>query len=413
MKKKQSSTVPIIACLVVMVCIGIIYAWSALRARTMQYFGWDATAATLVASFMLFAFCVGNFVGGALNDRIGPKTVGFIGVGMFGVGVLLSSFIPSSMNPNTSVILFYITFGVIGGLGVGIGYGAILACMQKWLPHRRGFATGLAAGSFGFSTFVFSFVIKAMLGSMAVNTTLMLLAIIFLVIGIIACVFIRLPDEEYLASLPKIAPAKNATVSRENLTLGQAMKTLPFWCLFLSIFFYNGTWNMLNPIIKDLAVNERGLSDGLATLLLSLTGLANAAGRLIMSSASDKLGRIPTCQILSVVTIICALLLMFVPGIGYFIVVLLTAFAFGGPAAINPATSTDFFGPKYAGTNYGIIMMSLGFSSIIFNAIAGKLDALGMNQWRFIMGAITAVINIVIFVIIDRSLRKKRAAQAQ
>lgn len=402
MKKTQSPLVPIAACVVAQVCVGIIYAWSALRASAISYYGWSGEAATLVASFMLFAFCIGNFAGGALNDRIGPKKVCLVGIILFGLGILLASF----LRPGSSVVLFYISYGVVGGLGSGITYGAVLTCMQKWFPHKRGFATGLAAGAFGFSTFVFSFVIKAMLKTMSISATLLVLSIIFLAVGICACLFIRLPGREYLDRLPTPAAKKGAIVSGEDKTFSQAVRTVPFWCLFLGIFFYNGTWNMLNPIIRDLGM-ERGLSADSATLLLSLTGLFNAAGRLIMSSLSDRLGRIPTMHILSAATIVCALLLMFTGGFGYFIIVLLTAFAFGGPAAINPATSTDFFGPRYAGTNYGVIMLALGFSSIIFNSISGKLvAATGSYMLTFIMGAVTAAITIVLMMIISSCLKK-------
>ena len=404
MTKKENPVLRIVACVLVQVCIGIIYAWSALRAGAIEYYGWDPAAATLVASFMLFAFCFGNFAGGAMNDRIGPKTVCFVGVALFGLGILLSSF----LRPGSSVVLFYVTYGVIGGFGSGTAYGAILACIQRWFPHKRGFATGLAAGAFGFSTFIFSFVIKAMLKSMTISSTLLAMAVIFLVVGLGASALIALPSQEYLATLPVPAPKKTSITSTEDKPLSKAIRTLPFWCLLFSIFFYNGTWNMLNPIIRDLGL-ERGLSDGSATLLLSLTGLANAAGRLIMSSASDKLGRITTCHILSVATIVCALLLMFVGKGGYFAVVLLTAFAFGGPAAINPATTSDFFGPKYTGTNYGVIMLSLGFSSIIFNAISGKLvAATGSYMLTFVMGAVTALINIGFFMVISRCLKKQK-----
>ena len=406
MAKKQSPAVAIVACVVAQICVGIIYAWSALRAGAISYFGWEPAAATLVASFMLFAFCVGNFIGGTLNDRIGPKKVCFIGISCFGVGILLSSF----LRPGSSVVLFYITYGIVGGLGSGITYGAVLTCMQKWFPHKRGFATGLAAGAFGFSTFIFSFVIKAMLKTMSISATLLAMAIIFLVVGLAACVFVSLPTPEYLAALPAPAAKQKALAATEDKTFREAVRTLPFWCLLLGIFFYNGTWNMLNPIIKDLGL-ERGLTDGTATLLLSLTGLANAAGRLIMSSASDKLGRITTIHILSIATIVCALLLMFVGKSAYFVVVLLTAFAFGGPAAINPATSTDFFGAKYAGTNYGVIMMTLGFSSLFFNAVSGKLvAATGSYVLTFVMGAVTALINIGIFIVISRCLKKQKQA---
>lgn len=168
---------------------------------------------------------------------------------------------------------------------------------------------------------------------------------------------------------------------------------------------------MLTPLINGLGI-ERGLSSSMAVLCVSLTGLTNAAGRLIMASLSDKLGRINTLHVLCVMTIVCALLLIFVPGYAYFIVVLVTAFAYGGPAAVNPATSTDFFGPKYSGTNYGVIMLALGLSSVVFNAISNALySATGAYTMTFIMGAVTAAVSIVIYVIIDK-LNKKQKAKA-
>ena len=89
-------------------------------------------------------------------------------------------------------------------------------------------------------------------------------------------------------------------------------------------------------------------------------------------------------------------------------VVLLAAFAFGGQAAISPATSTDFFGPKYSATNYGVIMLSLGFSSVLFNAISNALYAsTGSYTITFLMGAVTALLAGLAFLMIDRLSKKK------
>jgi OFA family oxalate/formate antiporter-like MFS transporter len=240
---------------------------------------------------------------------------------------------------------------------------------------------------------------------MSLSATLRTLAIVFLVVGLLACTLISLPDQAYLDSLnlPKTA------VSGDNSkTLGQAMRTAPFWLLFLSIFFINGTWNMLTPLIKGLGV-ERGLSESLAVLTVSLTGLTNAIGRLGMATISDKIGRANALYFLGVLTIACALVLIFAPSYLYMIVVLVTAFAYGGPAAVNPAFSTDFFGPKYSGSNYGVIMLALGFSSIVFNALSNNLyAATGAYTLTFIVGALTALASIVCTAVIV-SFQKKLA----
>ena len=103
-------------------------------------------------------------------------------------------------------------------------------------------------------------------------------------------------------------------------------------------------------MIYDLGV-ERGLTAAAATFCVSFTGIPNAAGRLIMAAISDRLGRTLTLSILSLLTLAGALLMTFVGGYAYIVVVALIAFAYGGPSAINAAMSTDFFGARNSGTN--------------------------------------------------------------
>lgn len=393
----------IIGCLLVQLCVGILYLWSVFRQSTINHFGWEPGAVNLVASFMLFAFCLGSLTGGALQDRIGPKPVCVMGVALFGSGILASSFLPSS----APIILFYLTYCLIAGMGTGFAYGSVLSCMQKWFPHKRGFATGLGASAFGFSTVVFSPVINMLLKCMDLPSTLRTLSVIFLVVGLGACTLISLPDQDYISSLN--LPASNAA-SVASKTLREAARTLPFWLLFLGAFLYNGTWNMLTPLIKGLGV-ERGLNEGAAVLCVSLTGITNAAGRLVMASLSDKLGRITTLTILCITTLASALLLIFVGGPAYLAVVLIIAFAFGGQAAISPATSTDFFGPKYSATNYGVIMLSLGLSSVLFNAVSNALyAATGTYTITFLMGAVTALGACAAFLFIDRLSKRRKSA---
>lgn len=402
MKSSRSKLLrAVTGCLVVQLCVGILYLWSVFKQASMSHFGWENGAVNLVASYMLLAFCLGSLVGGILQDRIGPKPVCVAGVVLFGGGIFAASLLPLS----APIILFYLTYCLISGMGTGFAYGSVLSCIQKWFPHKRGFATGLGASAFGLSTVVFSPVINTLLGSMTLPMTLRTLSIIFLSVGLLACTQISLPDKAYLDSLNLPAAAVSGV---ESKTLSQAIRMLPFWLLFAGAFLYNGTWNMLTPLIKGLGI-ERGLSETAAIMCVSLTGITNAAGRLLMSSLSDKLGRVTTLTILCAMTLASALLLIFVGGPLYLVVVLITAFAFGAQAAISPATSTDFFGPKYSATNYGVIMLSLGLSSVTFNAISNALyTASGNYTSTFLMAAVTALLAAVAFLLIDR-MNKKRA----
>ena len=415
MKNRKNPWISIVACLVVQLCVGILYLWSAFKGNIIAAYSVGAdeataagikTAAGMVSSYMIFAFVFGNLIGGFLNDKKGPKLTCFAGVILFSAGVAISAFVKS-------IALLDFTYAIMAGLGSGFAYGACISCIQKWLPHKRGLASGLACSAFGLSTVVFTPVSNWLMNlnkdaSGIVNFTpvFLTLAAVFAVLGLIACCFISLPDEEYIKSLnlPKAAASTN-----QNYTLGQAMKVPAFWCLFFSIFFINGTWNLCVPLIKDLGV-QRGLTESLAIACVSFTGITNALGRLVMASLSDKLGRTNTMYVLCGLTLVGAILMTFIGGYGYFATIALIAFAYGGPSALNAALCTDLFGPKNSGTNYGVAMLALGFSSIFFNFVSKSiLHATVENVTStFIMGAITAIIPVFLMLYINHYLKTRK-----
>ena len=414
MKKQKNPWISIVACLVVQLCVGILYLWSAFRSNIVAAYGWTPSAATMVSSYMIFAFVFGNLIGGVINDRKGPKLTCLLGVALFSVGVIITAFVKTAG-------LFYLTYAVMAGLGSGFAYGACISCIQKWLPHKRGLASGLACSAFGLSTVIFTPVSNALMkanmdGAGIVNfvPVFLTLGIVFAVLGFAACLFISLPDEEYIAGLHLPARAVSVNV---DFTLGQAIRLPAFWALFFSIFFINGTWNLCVPLIKDLGM-VRGLSESLAIACVSFTGITNAAGRLIMASLSDKIGRTNTMYVLCGLTLLGAILMTFIGGIGYFITIAIIAFAYGGPSALNAALSTDLFGPKNSGTNYGVAMLALGFSSIFFNWVSATFlhasvdaaagTATGIMS-TFIMGAVTAIIPVFLMMYINAYLKKRSA----
>lgn len=399
--KNNKKILSIAGCLIVQLCVGILYLWSIFKTDIANaYGGWEGSA--MVASWMLLCFVIGNFIGGTINDHKGPKFAATIGVILFSAGIALSSFIGAS-----TAGLFNLTYCVMGGLGSGIAYGACISCVQKWLPHRKGLASGLAVSAFGLSTVVFTPVCKWLMdmnrdgasGLVYFGSVFRILAIVFFVAGMIGCILIRLPGQAYLESLPKIE-SKAAIAAKKDMPLSESAKTVPFWCLFLSIFFINGTWNLTVPLIYDLGLS-RGLTTGMAALAVSITGIPNAAGRLIMAAISDKLGRITTLIILAIATAVGAVCMIFAGGGFYIFVVCLIAFAYGGPSALNAALTTDFFGPKYSGTNYGVVMTGLGISSIVFNAISKNILH-GNVTPTFLMALVTALITVVLALIMKK-----------
>ena len=202
----------VIALMITSLCVGIVYIWSAFKISAVEYYSWTSSSANMVPSIMLFAFTAGSFAGGYLQDRIGPKKTSFIGIFLFGGGIFISSMLSQS----TPIGVFYMTYGVIAGIGSGFVFSSSLNGIQKWFPDKLGLATGLGAASFGLSTVVFSPVCSTLLNRFNVAITLRILAVSAFVVALTACLFIKLPGEEYTQE--RIAHASGRKVTTESKT---------------------------------------------------------------------------------------------------------------------------------------------------------------------------------------------------
>lgn len=388
----------VIGCLVVQLAVGVIYLWSIFSADIVLSFHWSAENTKMVSSYMMLAYVGGNLIGGFLNDRKGPKFTCLMGVSLLCIGFAATAFLTDA-----TINWIYLTYCTLGGVGSGFAYGACISCIQKWLPERRGFASGLAVSAFGMSTVIFAPVSQWLMecytdeaGVVAFQPVFLWLAAVFFIVGIGACLLISVP-QGYGSGATGSA---SVGLAGPDYTFQQAIKTAPFWCMFASIFFGNGTWNLTVPLIKGLAM-ERGLSESLAVFCVSFTGVASAAGRLVGATLSDKIGRPASIGLLTAFTLVCSLLMTFVSGGAYIVVVAIIAFAFGGPCATNAAVCTDFFGTKHSGATYGVMMLALGLSSVFFNWVSAHILQ-GAVVPTFLMASAAAVVPIVMMILIHR-----------
>ncbi len=390
----RTKTLSIVGCLIVQLCVGIIYLWSIFKTPVAEAFGCGTGPISMVSSYMLMAFVIGCFLGGILNDRKGARLTCLVGVIVFSVGIGASALLTAQ-----TIALINVTYAIVGGFGSGLAYSACVSCVQKWMPERRGVATGLAVSAFGLSTVIFSPVSRVLMSAFTSASTglvnfravFTVLAFVFLVLGLGATLMIRNPEI-------KAAKQTNGSKVEVDVPFSKAVRTPQFWYIFFTVFFINGTWNLTVPVLYDLGI-ERGLSAAAATLAVSCTGIPNSAGRLLMASLSDKIGRRSCICLLSVATAAAAWAMIFAHGWAYIVVVCVIAFAYGGPSSVNAAMTTDYFGSRSSGTNYGVIMLALGLSSLFFNLLSSTV--LGGNiTLSFIVAAVSAVIPLVLMAVI-------------
>src|SRR5258705_7710849 len=123
--------------------LGAVYAWSVFRVPLTSQFGWSTSEVTLTFTISIFVLGVAAFFGGLWLNRKGPRVVAITGGALYGLGVMLASFSANKL------WWLYLSYGLIGGIGLGFSYIVPVAVLVKWLPDRRGMITGIAVGGFG------------------------------------------------------------------------------------------------------------------------------------------------------------------------------------------------------------------------------------------------------------------------
>ena len=373
--------------MVIQFCAGIIYGWSVFRGPVAAHLNWDAGAASLTSSVMLAMFVIGIILGGRAQDKLGPRKVTLTGSVLIGAGMICTSFITAG-----APWLVYATYGCVAGLGVGSVYMSTIAVVQKWFPDRRGFASGMIVCAFGLSLVLFAPLAKSMLAWLGVPKTFLVFGASFLIVCGICSLFVQNPPEGYL---PKGYKPSQAANTKRQYTPSEIIKTKQFYLLLGALCFTLPAYFILNPVFMSLGA-VRGLSEGLALLGVTLTGISSALGRLTVSWTSDKIGRKAAMVTIAVITLGASLMMIAGEGVLFLLCIMLISFGFGGAASVYSTMTVESFGTKHGGMNFGLVMIGFGVSALVFQNISKALTAGGSYTSSFVLAAVTCVIAIVL-----------------
>src|SRR5438270_7999904 len=340
--------------------LGSVYAWSVFLKPVGAVYHVSRLQANLTFSIVLLALGVTAGFGGYLNNRFGPRVIATVGGVLYGLGVLLAAFAA----PN--IFMLYLTFGIIGGIGIGLGYIVAIAMLIKWFPDRRGFITGLAVAGFGAGALITSPVAAALITSAGLGSTFLYLGIAYLVVIVIVAQFFRMAPEGYTPAGWTPSARQHIDHPERDYTLSEALR-LPRWYVLWLILALNVTAGAaLISVASPLAQKFTGIGAVTAALLVSVIGIFIGAGRLFWGWLSDGIGR--PFAFLSMF-IIQAIVFAILPSIGSFALLFIPAsiigLCYGGGFGTMPAFAADFFGPKNAGTIYGVMLTAWSAGAIV------------------------------------------------
>jgi OFA family oxalate/formate antiporter-like MFS transporter len=375
--------------------LGAVYGWSVFLNPLREQFDVGKPEMNLTFTITLAVLGMTAGFGGGLLRRFGPRATATLAGLLYGSGLVLSGFAPS-------LTALYLSYGVLGGIGLGLGYIVPLAVLIKWFPDRRGFITGLAVTGFGLGALVTSPLATHLIKAHGVQLTLILLGIAYLAIVVAAAQFMRSAPDSY-APPGWTPPAQAVSAPVVDVTLAEALRT-PHWYLQWAMLALNVTAGAaLISVAAPLAQELTDVGPAVAALAVCVIALFNGIGRLFWGTLSDRIGRANTFVALFLVQ---GVAFAAMPAIDSFAVLLVPAaviaLCYGGGFGTMPAFASDVFGPRNAGTIYGTMLTAWSAGAIVGPLLIAAIPYRMALPVIAIMLAIAAVLPLIFTKLVRR-----------
>ncbi|GAA1917668.1 OFA family MFS transporter [Nocardioides marmoribigeumensis] len=410
------------AALAVHLCIGQAYATSVYKSSLVKHFDSSLTAVGFVFSLAIVMLGLSAALFGTWVDTGGPRRAMAAAAACWSVGFLVGA----AGIATGQLWLLYLGYGVIGGIGLGIGYISPVSTLIKWFPDRPGLATGMAIMGFGGGAMIASPLESKLLrvfdadfagpsaiaSGSAVAKMFVTLGLVYLVVMLFGAWLVRVPPEGWAPEgfVPDRTETKDL-VTTANVSAANALRTPAFWLLWVALFCNVtagiGILEQAAPMVGDFFRGANGNSTVDAAAAAGFVGvlsLFNMAGRFVWSTSSDYLGRKNNYTLYLGAGIALYLLLAFV---GSSSIVLFVLFAgiiisfYGGGFSTAPAYLRDLFGTFQVGAIHGRLLTAWSAAGIagplIVNGIldsqgeVGKLTAADYHPALLTMVAVLAV----------------------
>ncbi len=383
----------VVSALSIHLCIGQIYAYSVFNDPMTRILGinestpedWKLTQLGWVFSIALFTLGASAALFGKWLEREGPRKAMFLSAVCFGGGFVLAS-LGIQFH---SIWLLYLGHGILGGIGLGLGYISPVSTLIKWFPDRPGMATGMAIMGFGGGAMLASPLsvwlmdLFASESTVGVSETFLVMGVLYFLVMSIGAFSVRIPT----------IPGSKSVGNTEGKLVGEAIRTKNFWMVFmvllLNVTAGIGVLGQASVMIQGFfsaSVQGSGkvIDPKLAALFVGLLSLFNMIGRFFWSSFSDRIGRKMTY---STFFIVGALLYSIIPFTGEIGSPLLFVGSFcviismyGGGFATVPAYLKDLFGVREVGAIHGRLLLAWSIAAILGPVLVNYIRAYQIEE---------------------------------
>jgi MFS family permease len=359
------------AALAVHLCIGEIYAFSVFKVPLKDHFDTKLTPIGIIFSIAIVMLGLSAAFGGRWVERVGPRKAMALAATCWGSGFLVGAVGVAT----TQLWIVYLGIGVIGGIGLGIGYISPVSTLIKWFPDRPGMATGLAIMGFGGGALIASPLENKLLSTFAdqpqdaIVGSFVVLGCVYFVVMMLGAMAVRVPAEGWRpAGWTPREQGERSMITSANVTATNAIKTRQFWLLW-TVLFCNvtagiGILEQAAPMIQDFFPSVTAAA---AAGFVGLLSLCNMSGRFVWSSTSDVVGRKRIYMGYLGIGAVLYLLLATAGTASIALFVLFTGVIlsfYGGGFATVPAYLKDLFGTIEVGAVHGRLLTAWSAAGI-------------------------------------------------
>ena len=366
----------LVASVVMQICLGGTYAWSAFVPALSKTYGLTSAQTQTIFGVTIAMLSLSMVFSGRLQDRIGPRWVAMIGAALYACGYLLAS-VSQGAYP-----LLLLEVGFVVGTGIGFAYVCPLATCIKWFPERKGLITGVAVAGYGAGAIVLS-ALAAVLFARGLDVLQ-----IFRWMGVVygSVVFLA----ALLLDVPGGRPTGAATV---RVSVGAVLRHRAFWGAAVGVFCGTCAGVMVIGNLKPIGLNA-GASLAVATAAISALAVGNASGRISWGALYDRWGRgVIPLSLLFLAGAVLALLGARHSGPGLLGAAVLVGFGYGACLVLYAASVASVWGPERVGSIYPLIMLFHGAGALVGPPLGGRLyDLMGDFTVPLLVAAATALV---------------------
>jgi len=374
--------------------LGVLYSWSVIAKSLSKPiaehgWGWSAGQASQPYAIAVGVFAISMVFAGRAQDRFGPRIVATIGGMLCGLGMIVASFAtPDSTLP---IIL---GFGVLTGLGIGLGYASATPAAVKWFPaSRKGLITGIVVAGFGLASVYIAPLTTWLLATQEISGTFRLLGFAFLAATVLLAQFLVNPPAGFtpLETVREGGPQRPVKVL-DDYEWRDMVRTPQFKLLWVMYAFSAFAGLMIIGHMAKIAAAQLTSID-LGFLLVAVLAVGNASGRVVAGMVADKIGGTRTMF----VVFVAQAAMMGVLAIAGSAAALVPAaaavgFCYGANLSLFPSTTAEYFGTKNLGVNYGLVFTAWGFGGVFGSMTAGTIvDSTGSYGFAYAIAAILCI----------------------